>query len=106
MRIAIAPSASGATSTQLPSALLRRLLIQRASSWLARTPFRTPGTAVSLLFTCPAALGPAVRPGAGRVRPGAPAPIRNFAQFLVQLHTGAVSVDNSRGVNPRGDAPS
>src|SRR3954469_4815646 len=48
LRIATPPPARAATSTQLPSALLCRLLIQRTPSELARTPFETVGTAASL----------------------------------------------------------
>ncbi|GGY35571.1 hypothetical protein GCM10010384_48440 [Streptomyces djakartensis] len=71
--------------------MLRRLLIQQASSELACTPFRTRGTAVSLLFSFPGSRTPD-----GWL----------LTQFLVQLHAGAVSVDNSRGVNPRAGAES
>ncbi|GAB2757647.1 hypothetical protein GCM10027072_64750 [Streptomyces bullii] len=82
--------------------MLCRLLIQRASNELARTPFCTGGTAVSLSFgggTPRAARRAPLPVGQGRVRrPGAPR--LNFAQFLVQLHASVVSVDNSRGVNP------
>src|SRR5215212_9824952 len=97
------PSTSVATSTQLPSALLCRLLIQRASSELARTPFCTGGTAVSLLFVFLAGHGPGRPGGTGRV-PGTPTAPPFFVQFLVQLHAGAVSVDNSQGVNPSNGA--
>src|SRR5690349_14846213 len=48
LRSATPPSARDATSTQLPSALLCRLFTQRTPSELARIPFRTDGTALSL----------------------------------------------------------
>ncbi|GGQ11888.1 hypothetical protein GCM10010279_19340 [Streptomyces mutabilis] len=88
------PPSTKATSTQLPSALLCRLFFQRASNELARTPLRTGGTAVSLPF--------------GEADRGPSVPVRSrpifSAQFPVQLHASAVSVDNSRGVNPSVDA--
>ncbi|GAA2442616.1 hypothetical protein GCM10010421_36920 [Streptomyces glaucus] len=102
------PPSIGATSTQLPSALLCRLLIQQASSELARTPFCTGGTAVSLQFVIPAVRRcekPAVGGGAGPSR-GTVDSQPTFAQFLVQLHASAVSVDNNCGVNPCVGAPS
>ncbi|GHC86232.1 hypothetical protein GCM10010309_65460 [Streptomyces violaceochromogenes] len=93
--------------------MLCRLFIQQASNELARTPFCTGGTAVSSLFSFPAAHEVPGRLDEwrahpfDRTRPG----LRThngliLTQFLVQLHASSFSVDNSCGVNPRVGAAS
>nr|BFD86506.1 hypothetical protein StreXyl84_59070 [Streptomyces sp. Xyl84] len=101
----MSPPVSAATSTQLPSALLCLLLIQRASNALARTPFDTGGTAVSSLFPFRREVCTARRRSLAAPHRILPLAAHFHEKFRVQLHADADSVDNSRSVNPSVGAP-